>query len=566
METESKRTASYSKEHDNGPPEIELATGQVVMGLPDMPMKRKFSILSIIAVGYNISNSWVAIATSFAIAVQSGGAVSLLYGIVAVTVAMLCTGLTLAELASVYPTAGGQYHFTSILASEGWSRSLSYFSGLAAVFSWITLAASIAVASTQALMAIVIRWQPEYVPQEWHYFLVYQLFNVVMVVYNIFLTNRTLWVYNAGCTLPSILSSPFPGIYFCILTSHQTVLLSLGTFLAITITCPARSHTEIDSFAIWTQFTNGSGGWPNGISFLTGLSTPQFMLSGLDATLHLAEECLEPERIVPKAVLVTVVVGFLTAFPFSIAIIYSYRDVESSLSSPTGCVFSLLPSPSVITTTATYLWTLCLDSPSTSSGKKQPAPQQQPQSSWPPSSLSPPSPSTQSTRPHPDSPGPSPETTPSSSRAASHPSIHLSTSPSTPFSWTVSSSCLSGLYTSAPRQVCLAVATSTNNRDRRLTRVAFNAFIGTTVIVAQISFAVPAALLIYRRRSAEYLPPSRPFKVPRVVGYVCNVVTIVWAVVITVFFTFPTTFPVTGGNMSTSFSIFPLSLGTVFCR
>lgn len=35
-----------------------------------------------------------------------------------------------------------------------------------------------------------------------------------------------------------------------------------------------------------------------------------------------------------------------------------------------------------------------------------------------------------------------------------------------------------------------------------------------------------------------------------VVGYVCNVMTVVWAVVITIFFTFPTTFPVTGGNMN----------------
>ncbi|PKX99343.1 putative choline transport protein [Aspergillus novofumigatus IBT 16806] len=483
METKAKRAGSCSKPHDNGPPEIELATGQVVMGLPDMPMKRKFSILSIIAVGYNISNSWVAIATSFAVAVQSGGAVSLLYGIIAVTVAMLCTGVTLAELASVYPTAGGQYHFTSILASERWSRSLSYFSGLAAVFSWITLAASIAVASTQALMAIVIRWQPRYVPQAWHYFLVYQLFNVAMVVYNIFLTNRTLWVYNAG------------------------FLLSLGTFLAITIACPARSHTEIDSFAIWTQFTNGSGGWPNGISFLTGLSTPQFMLSGLDATLHLAEECLEPERIVPKAVLVTVVIGFLTAFPFSIATIYSYRDVESSLSSPTGCIPHLL-----------HL------------GKSHPLPNcrhnlhgrprrrlfHRPQRS-PPDSIQ-----THLVL----CPGQRP-------LLLAPPRIRPSI-PQRP----VYALLLNGLLVLLIGIVYVCSTT------------AFNAFIGTTVIVAQISFAVPAALLIYRRRSAEYLPPSRPFKVPRTVGYACNVMTIVWAVVTTVFFTFPTTFPVTGGNMN----------------
>lgn len=180
--------------------EVDMDKGQVALtGIPDMHLKRNFSIVSIIALGYNNTNSWVAIATSFAIAIQSGGAVSLLYGILLVTAAMFCTGVTLAELASVYPTAGGQYHFTSILASKRWSRGLSYFSGMAAVFAWITLGASIALAGTEALMAIVIRWQPSYEAQSWHYFLVYQLLNAVMVTYNIFLTNKTLWVYNLGC-------------------------------------------------------------------------------------------------------------------------------------------------------------------------------------------------------------------------------------------------------------------------------------------------------------------------------------------------------------------------------
>lgn len=78
------------------------------------------------------------------------------------------------------------------------------------------------------------------------------------------------------------------------------------------------------------------------------------------------------------------------------------------------------------------------------------------------------------------------------------------------------------------------------------------------MIVAQISYAVPAAILIYRRRSSDFLPPSRTFKMPDWLGYVANAVCIIWAVVITVFFTFPTVFPVTGGNMS--MSSFPRSL------
>ena len=89
----------------------------------------------------------------------------------------------------------------------------------------------------------------------------------------------------------------------------------------------SRDRPLIDSHAVWTQMVNGSNGWPDGIAFLTGLTTPQFMLSGLDASLHLAEECLEAERVVPRAVMVTVLVGFLTAFSFSVASVYSCKDV-----------------------------------------------------------------------------------------------------------------------------------------------------------------------------------------------------------------------------------------------
>ncbi|RDW74548.1 putative choline transport protein [Aspergillus mulundensis] len=471
---------------DHGDPSVydaEMAKGEV--GIADqleMPMKRKFNILSIVAVGYNISNSWVAIAASFAIAIQSGGALSLLYGIIVVTFAMLCTGVTLAELASVYPTAGGQYHFTSILASRRWSRGLSYLSGLAAIFSWICLGASIGLSGVNALMAIIIRWQPGYQPQSWHYFLVYQLFNILVVLYNTFLVNRTLWMYNIGFAL------------------------SISTFIVITVACPARSDVQIDSNEVWGILTNGSGGWPDGISFLTGLSTPQFMLSGLDATLHLAEECLDPEHVVPKAVLVTVLVGFLTAFPFAIGIIYSYRNVAESLSTNTGFpiyyiwekathspaaatvfmaslfVVSCVAFNAVHQTASRLTWSFARDDALFYSKKL----------------------------------------------SSIHPTLGVP----------VYALILDGVLVFLVGIVYVCSST------------AFNSFISTTVIVAQISFAIPAVLLILRRRSTHFLPESRPFRVSNVLGYVCNVVCIIWALILTVFFCFPTVLPVTGGNMN----------------
>lgn len=58
---------------------------------------------------------------------------TLLYGIVLMFVLGGSAALTMAEVASVYPTAGGQYHWTSILAPESINRglvgSMSFFVG-----------------------------------------------------------------------------------------------------------------------------------------------------------------------------------------------------------------------------------------------------------------------------------------------------------------------------------------------------------------------------------------------------------------------------------------------------
>lgn len=49
---------------------------------------------------------------------------TLLYGIVIIFVLGGACALSMAEIASVYPTSGGQYHWTSILAPERASRGL----------------------------------------------------------------------------------------------------------------------------------------------------------------------------------------------------------------------------------------------------------------------------------------------------------------------------------------------------------------------------------------------------------------------------------------------------------
>ena len=85
---------------------------------------RDLGLLAIVAIGWNICNSWAAIAATLAISVASGGPVTLIYGIIIIFIFGGACALSMAEIASVHPTAGGQYHWTSILAPEAASRGL----------------------------------------------------------------------------------------------------------------------------------------------------------------------------------------------------------------------------------------------------------------------------------------------------------------------------------------------------------------------------------------------------------------------------------------------------------
>lgn len=174
------------------------------------------SAIEIISAGWCICNSWAGIAATFALAIAQGGPTILVYGPIIMLLVVGSCALTLAELASVYPTAGGQYHWTSILAPKRWSRGLvclatfkllnyllthvqSYCCGATNVFTWIALASGIAIIIPQQIVGMAIFWNPSYVPKAWHTFLLYQAANLMTLLYNIYVLKRTMWIHDVGC-------------------------------------------------------------------------------------------------------------------------------------------------------------------------------------------------------------------------------------------------------------------------------------------------------------------------------------------------------------------------------
>ena len=85
---------------------------------------RRMTHLETISASWIICDSWAGVAATVSLAIAQGGPVTLTYGLIAMFILGGACVLTLAELASVYPTAGGQYHWVSILAPKRTNRAL----------------------------------------------------------------------------------------------------------------------------------------------------------------------------------------------------------------------------------------------------------------------------------------------------------------------------------------------------------------------------------------------------------------------------------------------------------
>lgn len=132
-------------------------------------------------------------------------------------------------------------------------------------------------------------------------------------------------------------SSEHPCLELCTLgLIWRPVILSLTSFVVILTTCLSRTPQFNSSEFVWAKFVNNSGWSSNAVVFLTGMANPNFIFAGIDGAVHLAEECSNAVTAVPRALFSTITIGFVTAFAFGIAMLYSLTDLNKVIEDATG--------------------------------------------------------------------------------------------------------------------------------------------------------------------------------------------------------------------------------------
>ncbi|KAI5960653.1 HNM1 [Candida pseudojiufengensis] len=275
-------------------------------------MKKNFSNVALAMIGFSLTNSWLGISSSLVTGIQSGGPVLIVYGIIIVASISLCIGSTLGEMASLAPSAGGQYTWARILAPKRYANFWAYITGSISWGGSIFTTASMCLAVSLQLLGFWNLSHPNHVTQKWEIFIIYNIMNWFLFLFNIY-----------HKFLPLVGNSIF------------TISISSYCIILITVLVCSRGNYQ-DAHFVFVEFTNGTG-WPSkGIAFIVGLINPAWSFSCLDSVTHLSEETAQPERDIPKAVMSTVVIGFVTAFTYSIAMFYCITDLDLVINSTTG--------------------------------------------------------------------------------------------------------------------------------------------------------------------------------------------------------------------------------------
>lgn len=116
-----------------------------------------------------------------------------------------------------------------------------------------------------------------------------------------------------------------------------SVAFSLSTLVIVFITCLSRAESYSSSSFVWGTFDTPEGAWQSRfVVFTTAMANPNFMYAGIDGAIHLAEECSNASRAIPRALFSTIVVGFCTAFPFAVAMLYCLQNFDAVTESVTG--------------------------------------------------------------------------------------------------------------------------------------------------------------------------------------------------------------------------------------
>lgn len=118
-------------------------------------LTRNRSTLQVAFMSFVLASIPYGLATTFIYPLVGGGPVNIIWGWLIVSLIILCVALSLGEITSVYPTAGGVYYQSFMLSPPAYRRIIAWICGWSYVVGNVTITLAVNFGSAQFLIACV---------------------------------------------------------------------------------------------------------------------------------------------------------------------------------------------------------------------------------------------------------------------------------------------------------------------------------------------------------------------------------------------------------------------------
>ncbi len=273
-------------------------------------LRRRMSAFSNFAIAFSTICILAGGITSLQLGVSAvGGAAAGVVWPIGVAFAFV-VALSMAQVASAFPTAGGLYHWSSILGGRGWGWATAWFNLAGLVF----VTAAVNVGAYQLFVQFI---GPMLGIDPARLGVAHQIGGVALISASHALLNHF------GIRLTTLLTD-FSGY----------LILAVAALLTLAMLSRA-PHLELGRLVRFVNLSGAEGGdvWPSHTSLLTvtllGILWPVYTITGFDASAHTSEETVQAAINVPKGMLRSVAVSGLFGWVMVAAFVLALPSVTA---------------------------------------------------------------------------------------------------------------------------------------------------------------------------------------------------------------------------------------------
>ena len=251
--------------------------------------------------------------TSFHVGFCSVGAASIGVGWPLEVLFALAVALTMAQVASAFPTAGGTYHWAYTLGGKGWGWVTACFS----IAGLVTALAAVDVGLCQFVDSVAERVSGTRSPPP-------PGSSIVAVVLVLF---SQAFINHHGMRLTSRLND-FAG--------YLIVVVAVLLTLAMVVFGILQNGFDLARLFTFTNYSGHPPGpnpiWPRTDNifwlFALGLLLPAYTLTGFDASAQTSEETVNPTHAVPRGIVRAVLISGIAGWIVLSAVVLAAPDVD----------------------------------------------------------------------------------------------------------------------------------------------------------------------------------------------------------------------------------------------